>query len=74
MAQRLRGVIRSFISENQKAFVEERQILDVLLITNELIDFRVKLGIPVVVCKLDIEKAYDPVSYTHLTLPTKRIV
>ena len=23
---------------------------------------------------LDLEKAYDTVSYTHLTLPTKRIV
>ena len=24
--------------------------------------------------KIDIDESYDPVSYTHLTLPTKRIV
>ena len=29
---------------------------------------------PVVNCVRDVQKMADPVSYTHLTLPTKRIV
>jgi len=63
LVRRLRGVIGNLISMNQNAFVGGRQILDAVLIASELIDSKVKAG---VVCKLDIEKAYDPVNWKFL--------
>ena len=47
-------------------FVEERQILDALLIANEAIDLMLRSNRVGVLCKLDIEKAYDHVSWNFL--------
>ena len=47
------------ISKVQYAFVEGTQILDAVLVANEAIDLILKSNRGAVVCKLDLEKAYD---------------
>ena len=52
-------MIGDFISKTQNAFIKNMQILDFVLITNECLDSSLKSGVLEVLCKLDVEKAYD---------------
>ena len=61
LANRLKIVLAKVISMSQNAFVEERQIIDAMLIANEVIDSILKSNRGAILCKLDIKKAYDHV-------------
>ncbi|KAJ9682243.1 hypothetical protein PVL29_018228 [Vitis rotundifolia] len=66
LANRLKKVVGEVVSKAQGAFVEGRQILDVVLIANEAIDSTLKNNESGILCKLDIEKAYDNVDWTFI--------
>ena len=66
LASQLRKVVGKVMGHNQHAFIPGRQILDAALIANECIDSYIKSGNSGILCKLDIEKAYDHVSWSFL--------
>ena len=63
LANRIKRVMVRFISQSQSAFVEGRQILDAVLIANEVVDSILRRKESGLICKLDIEKAYDSISW-----------
>ena len=62
LANQMKKVVGKVVSTAQNAFVEDRQILDAVLIANEVIDSLLRRMESGILCKLDIEKAYDPLN------------
>jgi hypothetical protein len=72
LANRLKGVLEKIISKMQSAFIKGRQILDPILIANESLDSRLSSEEPCILCKMDVEKAYDHVTWDFLLYMLKR--
>ena len=68
LANRLKLIVGKVVSKAQNAFVEGRQILDAALVANKVIYSILKSTEGVVLCKLNIEKAYDHVDQSFLLL------
>ncbi|KAJ9677520.1 hypothetical protein PVL29_022489 [Vitis rotundifolia] len=66
LANRLKQAVGEVVSEHQHAFIQNRQILDAALIANEAVDSRLKVNLPGLLLKLDIEKAFDHVNWDCL--------
>ena len=63
LANRLKRVVGKVVYETQNAFVGWCQISDASQVVNEVIDHWQKGGEKSVICKLDIEKAYDSINW-----------
>ena len=66
LANRIKSIMGLIISQSQNAFVERRQILDAILIANEAVDSILRRKEKGILCKLDIEKAYDHIRWDFL--------
>ncbi|KAJ9686353.1 hypothetical protein PVL29_015315 [Vitis rotundifolia] len=73
LANRLKKVVGKVISLDQNVFVQGRQILDASLIANEVLDYWKKRGVKGLICKLDIEKAYDNINWQFLMMVLQKM-
>ena len=62
LANRLKRVLSKVVAPTHNVFMLGRQILDASLIANEVIDSWQKRKKKGLICKLDIEKAYDSIN------------
>lgn len=72
LASRLKKVMTSVIASNQSAFLPGRNILDVVVIINEVVDFSKRAKKECLILKVDFEKAYDTVNWNFLDYMMRR--
>ena len=66
MANRLKPILPKLVSPKQSRFVEGRQILDGIILTQEMIHSLKQTKMPGIMIKVDLAKAYDKVSWRFL--------
>jgi len=73
LANRLRAVIGSVVSDSQSAFVKGKQILDGILVANEAVDEARRLKKEMLLFKVDFKKVYDSVDLKYLDMVMQRM-
>lgn len=73
LTKRLSKVLGEVIGKSQNAFVEGGQILDAVMIASELVDELVGLKKEGILCKIDMEKAYDHVCWDFVDYMLRRM-
>ena len=73
LAERLKKVLHRLVDSQQMAFIKGRQIMDAVLIANECVESRQRSKCPGILCKLDIQKAYDHLNWNFLLLMMQRM-
>lgn len=66
LALRLKRVIGTIIDEVQSAFIENRNILDGLMIINEICTWAKKSKTKTFLFKVDFDKAFDSINWSYL--------
>jgi len=66
LANRLRAIIGSVVSDSQTTFVKRKQILDGILVANEAVDEARRMHKKILLLKVDFEKAYDSMDLNYL--------
>ena len=72
LVKRLQSILGETISESQGAFVAGRQIFDVVLVANEVVEDYRRSNKEGLVFKIDFEKAYYNVSWDFLDFVCRR--
>lgn len=62
LSKRMSKVLRKVIGKCQHAFMEDRQILDTMLMINEMVDDLLHRKREGILFKLDMEKTYDHIN------------
>lgn len=73
LASRFKEGLSDLDSHNQSTFIRERQLLDGVLVSDELVDSRVKQKKPGILFKADFEKAYDHLNWEFLKWVLKQM-
>ncbi|XP_071708090.1 uncharacterized protein [Rutidosis leptorrhynchoides] len=73
LANRLKNVIPSIISENQNGLVPSRLLIDGVMVVNEVVHMAKKKKNPIILLKIDFSKAYDCVSHEFLFIVLEKL-